>query len=184
MASKLFEAPAAVMNRGCGLAALASLAVLGGSYLWLTRTDSSLPLRRLAAFAGVCAKVPRATRLQSLDGRVSMRVSALGACISSLAVDGRDIVLGFDVDTLLGLFRYYFHSPYFGVIVGRVANRLRSPATGTAGFRVGERQYEVAGNEAGGRTALHGGQVRCFSRKWRCTLTAQGIHKIAAVRLL
>ena len=147
------------------LALAASAAVLGGGYLWL-HTDAPARLRRLAAFARAWAALPPPTRLRSRDGRLEVRVSALGACVTALRVDGRDVVLGFPDDTLLGLLRWFFCSPYFGAVVGRVANRLRD-AAGGAGVSVDGRHHALAGNEAGGRTALHGGEEGFDKRVWR-----------------
>jgi len=65
-----------------------------------------------------------------------------------------DVVLGFD-----SLTPYQDGtSPYFGAIVGRVANRIAGAA-----FQLGGKRYSVTPNERG--NCLHGG-ARGFDKRW------------------
>ncbi len=94
------------------------------------------------------------------NGQVTMQVIEYGAIITSLSVpDGRgregDIVLGHD--TLDG---YLEHSPYFGAVVGRFANRI---ARGR--FTLDGRTYQLACND--GENHLHGGVLGFDKRLWR-----------------
>ncbi len=79
--------------------------------------------------------------------------------------DGKfaDVVLGFDT-----LEPYFTDSPYFGCIVGRVANRI-----GDAKFSLDGKDYTVPG---GTPHALHGGKVGFDKRVWKGTpqLTPDG----------
>ena len=79
-----------------------------------------------------------------------MKVMTYGAALTQLWLPDRqgklaDVVLGFD-----GLAEYLKANPYFGVTVGRVANRIRN---GT--FALEGKTYHVAGNDHGHH--LHGG---------------------------
>jgi len=69
-----------------------------------------------------------------------------GATLQSLTFpDGLDVVLGFDsLDGYLG------QHPYFGGIIGRVANRISG-----ASFEIGQTRYKLPANE--GRNNLHAG---------------------------
>jgi aldose 1-epimerase len=79
-----------------------------------------------------------------------MKVATYGGIITELHVPDRngqlaDIVLGFD-----SLDEYRKSSPYFGAIIGRVANRIAG-----ATFTLGGKHYALARNN--GKTSLHGG---------------------------
>lgn len=66
----------------------------------------------------------------------------------------RSVVLGFD------RFEHYpAHSPYFGAICGRVANRIAN-----ARFALGGKTYDLIANE--GTTTLHGGPTGLSNRVW------------------
>ena len=65
-------------------------------------------------------------------------------------------MLGFD-----DLDGYLHHSPYFGAVVGRFANRI-----GHARFTLDGTTYQLAVNE-NGRTQLHGGPGGFGRRNWR-----------------
>ena len=91
-------------------------------------------------------------------GDLSVRVITLGAVIRDMRLAGIDhpLVLGFD-----RLDDYLEHSPYFGAVVGRSANRI-----GAGRFSIDGRSYQLPLNERG-RNHLHGG-VRGFGRRpWR-----------------
>lgn len=88
------------------------------------------------------------------------RVSSLGAALTELWVPDRrgglqDIVLGFD-----DCAGYLVNRPYFGVTVGRVANRI---ARGQ--FDLGGTTYMLECND--GRNALHGGSHGFHSVVWQ-----------------
>src|SRR5687767_13471574 len=97
------------------------------------------------------------------------RITNYGAIVTELHVpdrDGRlaDVVLGFD-----NLDGYLAGHPYFGAIVGRVANRIRN-----AGFTLEGRRYALDANDKPHH--LHGGRTRseerrvgkeCRSRWWQ-----------------
>ena len=87
--------------------------------------------------------------LTNANGLV-MKVMTYGAAITHLWLRDRkgaraDVVLGFD-----DLAGYLKANPYFGVTVGRVANRIRN-----ATFTLEGKSYQVAGNDHGHH--LHGG---------------------------
>jgi len=81
---------------------------------------------------------------------IQARISTYGATLASLQLPDRqgnlaDVALGFD--TLEG---YFSDHPYFGVTVGRYANRI-----GGAKFTLNGVEYELAANN--GPNHLHGG---------------------------
>lgn len=69
--------------------------------------------------------------------------------------EGRAVTLGFE-----RFEDYQRHSPSFGAIVGRVANRISN-----ARFRLGGAEVRLPSNE--GRHHLHGGPVGLGRRNWR-----------------
>jgi aldose 1-epimerase len=94
------------------------------------------------------------------NGDLSTRIITYGGCVTELHVPDRNgqsanVVLGFD-----NLRQYVEENdPYFGAIVGRVANRIAHGA-----FVLDGRQYTVGKNE-GGHT-LHGGIVNFSKVVW------------------
>lgn len=100
------------------------------------------------------------------------RVLTWGAVLRDLRVPVGGALQG----VVLGLDRiedYVVHSPYFGAIVGRYANRI-----GGAAFRLGGETYRLAPNE--GRNQLHGGSRGFGKRLW--TLLDHGLaHAVLAL---
>jgi aldose 1-epimerase len=105
------------------------------------------------------------------DGRAVTRIDLIGADGSGIALldlgaavtevrvpdrDGRldNVVLGYG-----GLGGYLANAPYFGVIVGRCANRIAGAAFGLDG-----REHRLLANE--GRNQLHGGPDGFHARIW------------------
>lgn len=79
-----------------------------------------------------------------------------GAVIQSLVVKGINIVQGFDTQE-----EYEeYNSPFFGVTVGRVANRTKGARLDS----VNGREYVLAAND--GANHLHGGKVGWDKRVW------------------
>ena len=92
------------------------------------------------------------------DGQLTASVITYGAVIRDIRLAGinHPLVLGFD-----DLDSYRHHSPFFGALVGRTANR-------TAGGRlkIGDQVHQLHLNEAG-RTHLHGGGDGFGRRNWQ-----------------
>ena len=90
-------------------------------------------------------------------GDLSVQVITLGAVIRDLRLAGVDhpLVLGFD-----RLDYYLEHSPYFGAVVGRSANRI-----GRGRFMIDGHDYQLSLNEKG-TTHLHGGFNGFGVRNW------------------
>ena len=93
-------------------------------------------------------------------GGAGFSVMELGAAILTLDVPDRhgamgDVVLGFDA-----LAPYLTHSPYFGAVVGRFANRIAGGR-----FVLDGHTHQLACNN--GRNALHGGTIGFDKRLWR-----------------
>ncbi len=91
-------------------------------------------------------------------GELSVRVITLGAVIRDVRLAGvaHPLVLGFD-----NLGDYLEHSPHFGAVVGRSANRI-----GGGRFSIDGHDYQVSLNEHG-RNHLHGGFRGFGARPWR-----------------
>jgi len=90
-------------------------------------------------------------RFTLTNGKVTAKVITLGGIVTELIVPDRDgkpgdVVLGFD--TLDG---YLAPHPYFGAIVGRVANRVAGGK-----FTLDGKEYHLAVNN--GPNSLHGGK--------------------------
>lgn len=95
--------------------------------------------------------------LQGPDG-MAMKVLTWGAVVRDLVVPSaagsQRVVLG-----LNSIEDYVAHSPYFGAIVGRHANRI-----GEAKFTLNGETYHLDANE--GRNQLHGGSRGFGTRLW------------------
>lgn len=91
-------------------------------------------------------------------GDLSVSLITWGAAIHDVRLAGVDhpLVLGFD-----NLASYVDHSPYFGALVGRNANRI-----GGGRFSIDTKAYQVTLNEKG-RNNLHGGANSFGRRAWR-----------------
>lgn len=92
-------------------------------------------------------------------GRLSARILAFGATLQSLTVPDRegacdDIVLGFD-----DVQSYRDRQAWFGVTVGRYANRIAGGR-----FKLDGREYQVEANN--GPNHLHGGSNGFDTRIW------------------
>jgi len=102
--------------------------------------------------------------------KVEMRVLTWGAVVRDLIVPSvggpQRVVLG-----LNAIEDYVAHSPYFGAIVGRYANRI-----GQARFDLDGETYRLDANE--GRNQLHGGTIGFGTRLWSIL-----DHKPASVTL-
>ncbi|MES0880417.1 aldose epimerase family protein [Roseibium sp. SCP14] len=100
--------------------------------------------------------LPDGTVVQEITlkkGMLEASVLTLGAIIRDLKVDGQSVVLGFE-----DLQSYLDHSPYFGAIVGRCANRIAGGNLTIDGEECLLDRNEGSGNH------LHGG-VGGFSRR-------------------
>jgi aldose 1-epimerase len=91
-------------------------------------------------------------------GELTLSISTLGATWTSLMVPSRrkitdDILLGY------GSFDGYVNNSYFGVTVGRFANRI-----GGAAFSLGSKKYSLYKND--GESSLHGGRAAFSGRVW------------------
>ncbi|MEM9633192.1 MAG: aldose epimerase family protein [Pseudomonadota bacterium] len=103
--------------------------------------------------------LPDGTKVQEITlkkGVLEASVLTLGAIIRDLKVDGQSVVLGFE-----DLQSYLDHSPYFGAMIGRCANRT---AGGTLTIDGEEHQLDL--NENSGNH-LHGGALGFSRRIWQ-----------------
>ena len=92
-------------------------------------------------------------------GELSLSLSTLGAAWTSLIVPSRqrgkdDILLGYSS------FDEYVRNKFFGVTVGRFANRI-----GGAKFSLGGIEYSLYKND--GENSLHGGKLPFSNRVWK-----------------
>ncbi|MGV2974237.1 aldose epimerase family protein [Roseibium alexandrii] len=88
-------------------------------------------------------------------GDLEASVLTFGAIIRDLKFAGQSVVLGFD-----NLQDYLDHSPYFGAIVGRCANRIANGKIAIDG-----RAYQLDQNDNGHH--LHGGSKGFSRRNWQ-----------------
>ena len=90
-------------------------------------------------------------------GGLTAKVISWGAALQDLRLDGHaaPLVLGFETFA-----PYPEHSPYFGAIAGRFANRI-----GQARFEIDGRAYKTDPNFLGAHT-LHGGAAGVGKRVW------------------
>ncbi|MBN9668850.1 aldose epimerase family protein [Roseibium aggregatum] len=89
-------------------------------------------------------------------GSLEASVLTFGAIVRDLKVEGQTVVLGFD-----DLNCYLDHSPYFGAIAGRCANRIAGGKMTIEGV-----VHQLDLNEVG-RTHLHGGSKGFSQRIWQ-----------------
>lgn len=135
--------------------------------------NKTLPLALALSVAGgpaLAAEAERETFGALPDGRevaavtlrngqgMSVRILAYGALVQQLTAPGRegaaDVVLGYD-----GIEGYLAAPNYFGVTVGRYANRI-----GGGRFTLDGTAYQLAQND--GPNALHGGVSGFDKRLW------------------
>ena len=97
-------------------------------------------------------------RLRLTNGRLTVHVITWGAVVQDVRLADIDhpLVLGFETFE-----PYPDHSPYFGAIAGRVANRI-----GRGRFAIDGRNYRAATNP-GSQHTLHGGPDAMGKRLWR-----------------
>lgn len=88
-------------------------------------------------------------------GALEAKVLTYGAIIRDLKVNGRTVVLGFD-----DLQSYLDHSPYFGAVPGRCANRIAN-----ARMTIDGTDYQLGINQDG-KHQLHGGATGFGTRNW------------------
>ncbi|TXH36581.1 MAG: galactose mutarotase [Rhodospirillaceae bacterium] len=104
--------------------------------------------------------LPDGTRIEEVTIRadgISASIISWGAVIRNVLLDGsHSVVLGFD-----RLEHYLAHSPYFGALVGRCANRIAEGRFDLDGVT-----YQLSLNE-GGRTHLHGGPQGFAHQPWQ-----------------
>jgi aldose 1-epimerase len=106
-------------------------------------------------------KMPDGTEIAEIvisAGDLTVSVINFGAVIRDVRLKGVDhpLVLGFD-----NIGDYVAHSPHFGAVAGRSANRI-----GKGRFTLDGRQVQLTLNEQG-KTHLHGGFNGFGKRAWR-----------------
>jgi aldose 1-epimerase len=157
----------AVVGRGLMRARAVWVALCGSAVFVAAAPEAPLPWQRKPF-----GRVPEGGQVELFTlsrGGVEARIAPFGAVLVSLSAPDRagkraDVVLGFDA-----LDGYLSQTSYFGVIVGRYANRIRGGR-----FTLGGVAYALARND--GENHLHGG-VRHFGRvlwKARETTTPAG----------
>lgn len=146
---------------------------------WLVATLTFWICVPMAIEAPMAAEAERSTfgalpddrKVESVELRngngMSVRIIALGAAIQALSVPDRegksaDVVLGYDSPA-----RYMTEPQYFGVTVGRYANRI---AKGR--FTLDGKTYQLATND--GPNHLHGGTLGFDRALWRIDAVESG----------
>lgn len=128
---------------------------------------------RVAAGTMADGRVIEAVTLTGAN-RVSARIITYGATLQSMVAPDRkgvlaDVVLGYDDAS-----EYVAKPNYFGVTVGRFANRI-----GNGRFTLDGRSYQVSQNDTA--NSLHGGAEGFDKKLWRIVAITQG--KRASVTL-
>ena len=90
------------------------------------------------------------------EGGISVSFITYGATITSLIVDNRDVVLGYDT-----LSDYKQDTASIGVTVGRYANRIAGGV-----FTLNGVMYDVGRNETARNGHLHGGEIGFQKKNW------------------
>lgn len=108
--------------------------------------------------------------------RVSARIISFGATLQSLIAPDRDgkladVLLGFDDAA-----DYAAQRSYFGVTVGRYANRIAGGR-----FSLDGKSHRVSQNDKG--NALHGGAAGFDTRHWRIVAVTQGVRASVTLAL-
>jgi aldose 1-epimerase len=120
----------------------------------------------MLSFGALDGRTVNEVRLEGAGGAITASIIEYGAVVRDLHVRRRDgvmqrVVLGFDsLDT------YVAHSPHFGAIAGRFANRI-----GGGTFELDGRRYQLPRNQDG-HHSLHGGGRGFGTRPWRFVQTA------------
>jgi aldose 1-epimerase len=147
---------------GIGILLICWLAVIAG------KAVGRASLARRAAQS--LAEQTEGSRNLVLRNRRGIEVHLLrtGASIQKLLLPDRngkfaDVVLGFDEEVAYSDGR----SPYFGAIVGRVANRIAN-----ASFELDSATYRLATNERGMPGSLHGGRRGFDKVRWNAARVA------------
>lgn len=126
--------------------------------LWATAVPAWAAEARREVFGSLPDGREVAAVTLSNDNGMSVRILAYGALVQQLTVPGRDgtadVVLGYD-----GIDGYLSAPNYFGVSVGRYANRI-----GGAQFTLDGRAYNLSQND--GANSLHGGEHGFDKRLW------------------
>ncbi|KAJ3038976.1 hypothetical protein HDV00_012734 [Rhizophlyctis rosea] len=122
----------------------------------------------LAVLTTPAASVPS---LNHRNGDITAKVSSLGATLTHLLWKDakgikRDLVSGYDdpSETLIQLAAG--NNSYFGVAVGRVANRI-----GNATFDLNSQTYNLSANN--GPNMLHGGKIGFDQKFWNSTIVSR-----------
>jgi aldose 1-epimerase len=145
------------MTHRTSLASLPAAAPLGGrhdrSEQTMKQTITEAPFGRVN---GVDAQL---YTLTSPTGLVA-KITNYGGLLTQLWAPDKegksaDIVLGYDT-----VEEYVKATPYFGAVIGRVANRIKD-----ARFELGGKTYQLAANDHG--NSLHGGVVGWDKVIWR-----------------
>ncbi|XP_032829971.1 galactose mutarotase [Petromyzon marinus] len=107
--------------------------------------------------------------LRAADGGVAAKVLSLGGILQALEAPGKagppvDVVLGFP-----SIHGYLEKHPYFGAVVGRVANRIAGGR-----FAVDGKDYTLAINN--GPNSLHGGIVGFDKAVWLAEQLEDGVR--------
>lgn len=103
---------------------------------------------------GFLSDGPKVDLVSLSSGELQMDVITYGAVIQNLEFKGKTMVLG-----LNSAQEYEEHSPHFGAIAGRVANRIEMGK-----LSVGGKSYQLDINE--GKNHLHGGRSGFGKRIW------------------
>ena len=88
------------------------------------------------------------------NDQLEVSITSLGATITKLFVDGKNVLLGFETPE-----EYLTASGYLGALVGRYANRIKD-----ASFELNGKKYLLTANEKGNQ--LHGGINAFDKQKW------------------
>ncbi|KAK9805808.1 hypothetical protein WJX73_002308 [Symbiochloris irregularis] len=108
---------------------------------------------------------------------LELHILPIGAVVQRLIVRDklgakRDVALGFDLDDLAPY--QNGTSPYFGAVVGRVANRVKNAA-----FQLDGKTYHLTAND--GNNSLHGGKKGWSMHTWSAKQLSKTSAKLTLV---
>lgn len=117
---------------------------------------------RITAFPFSDSRLGPVTGYRLTNDELTVTVLSLGGIVQQILYRGKNLVCGFDHADA-----YLDSSCYYGAIVGRCCNRMRS-------LRIGEMEYTLSHNE-NGTNQLHGGFTGFDKKIWNAEIQDEAL---------